>query len=78
MEYPDIPSIPEEQEEEDIESPTRSPVIFCEFDPGNDAQGLHSRERRDGSPDQTGLQGLGGLGQPLPWQGLLRKTRSAV
>lgn len=70
MEYPDIPSIPEEQEEDVLSTPSRSPVIFPEFDPGTHSPGLHTRERRDGTIDPEVPD--------LPWKGILRKTRGAV
>lgn len=68
LEYPDIPSIPEEQEEDVLSTPSRSPVIFSEFDPDSGG-GLHGRERRDG----VGEDHLAAL----PWQGILRKANRA-
>jgi len=69
MEYPDIPSIPEEQEEDICSTPSRSPVIFREFDPDT-PPGLHSGERKDGDTD-SGVH-------VLPWRGVLKKTGGTV
>jgi len=71
MDYPGIPSIPEEQEEEVLSTPSRSPVIFPEFDPGTQSPGLHSRERRDSSTTDPEVP-------DLPWKGILRKTRGTA
>jgi len=73
LEYPDIPSIPEEQEEDVLSTPSRSPVIFSEFDPdsgGGGGGGLHSRERRDGTSGEDRVAAM-------PWQGILRKAHRA-
>jgi len=69
IEYPDIPSIPEEAEEDTLPSPRGSPVVFPEFDPdtsvGRPAPGgRHGAERREG----------GGEVELLAWQGVARKA----
>jgi len=63
MEYPDIPSIPEEQEEDMMSTPSRSPVIFSEFDPDTSQCG----GGRGGEREHTTVT-------LLPWRGGLRKT----
>jgi len=63
MEYPDIPSIPEEQEEDMMSTPSRSPVIFSEFDPDT-VPGIQCGERQRGSLN--------------PWRGGLRKTGGGI
>ena len=49
--------------------PSRSPVIFSEFDPdnGGGGGGLHSRERRDGAGEERVAA--------MPWQGKLKPSK---
>ena len=51
--------------------PSRSPVIFSEFDPdsgGGGGGGLHSRERRDGTSGEDRVAAM-------PWQGNWKKLK---
>jgi len=77
IEYPDIPSIPEEAEEDMLASPRGSPVVFPEFDPDTSGRGhgeppapggRHGAERREG----------GGEVEHLPWQGVARKGEPSI
>ena len=49
--------------------PSRSPVIFSEFDPdnGGGGGGLHSRERRDGAGEERVAA--------MPWQGKFKQSK---
>lgn len=82
IEYPDIPSIPEEAEEDMLASPRGSPVVFPEFDPDTSGRG-HGEPPAPGGrhmevPAPGGRHGAerregGGEVEHLPWQGLARK-----
>jgi len=63
LEYPDIPSIPEENEEDYLSTPSRSPLIFQEFSP----ESAIMDEKRDSD-----------LISVMPWRGILKKTSSRV
>jgi len=66
LEYPDIPSIPEENEEDFLSTPSRSPLIFSEFSP----ESAIMDEKRDSNASD--------LISVMPWRGILKKTNSRV
>merc|ERR1719268_29018 len=66
LEYPDIPSIPEENEDDFLSTPSCSPINFSEFSP----ESAIMDEKRDSNNSD--------LISVMPWRGILKKTNSRV